>query len=174
MSLYLCAPVYLAFIEWPRSKVTVLYDGDCGFCARTRSWMERFDLEKFFVWEPFQQSKDLHGISQEALRQRLYLVTEEKKYSGFRAFKIMALINPLAYFVMLMALMLPQAVYLHHRSPVAIFFVLFFSPLFVPVGVAAYSLLARNRHRILSGETCVLGPQGHPSNHALGVEVKNR
>jgi predicted DCC family thiol-disulfide oxidoreductase YuxK len=114
---------YLAFIEWPRSKVTVLYDGDCGFCARTRSWMERFDLEKLFVWEPFQQSKDLHGISQEALRQRLYLVTEEKKYSGFRAFKIMALINPLTYFVMLMALMLPQAVYLHHRSPVAIFFV---------------------------------------------------
>jgi predicted DCC family thiol-disulfide oxidoreductase YuxK len=157
---------YLAFIEWPRSMVTVLYDGDCGFCDRTRRWMERFDLEKLFVWEPFQQAKDLYGISQEALRQRLYLVTEEKKYSGFRAFKIMLLYNPLTYFVMLTALMLPQSVYLHHRSWVAIFFLLFFSALFVPVGETAYSWIARNRHRILSGATCVVEPPRHSAHRS--------
>lgn len=157
---------YLAFIEWPCSQVNVLYDGDCGFCFRTRRWMERFDLEKLFVWEPFQQAKDLHGISQEALRQRLYLVTEGKKYSGFRAFKIMLLYNPLTYFAMLTALMFPQSVYLHHRSWVAIFFLLFFSPLFVPIGETAYAWIARNRHRILNGASCVVEPRSHPSNHA--------
>jgi predicted DCC family thiol-disulfide oxidoreductase YuxK len=155
---------YLAFIEWPLSPVTVLYDGDCGFCDRTRRWMERFDLEKRFAWKPFQQAKDLHGISQEALRQRLYLVTEKKKYSGFRAFKIMLLLNPLTYFVMLGALVLPQSAYLQHRSLVAIFFVLFFSPLFVPVGETAYAWIARNRYRILSGATCAVEPPGHSSN----------
>jgi predicted DCC family thiol-disulfide oxidoreductase YuxK len=152
---------YLSFIEWPRSKAIVLYDGDCGFCFRTRQWMERFDLEKIFVWLPFQQAKDLHGISKDDLRKRLYLVTEKKQYSGFGAFKMMLLYNPLTYFVMLTALMLPQAAYLHHRSWVAVFFVLFFSPLFVPVGEAAYALVARNRHRILSGETCMLEPPTH-------------
>jgi predicted DCC family thiol-disulfide oxidoreductase YuxK len=157
---------YLAFMKWPPSKVTVLYDADCGFCARTRRWMERFDLEKLFAWKPFQQAEDLHGISQEALRQRLHLVTEEKKYSGFRAFKIMLLYNPLTYFVMLGALMLPQSVYLRHRSLVAVFFLLFFSPLFDPIGETAYAWIARNRHRILSGESCVVEPPAHSSNRA--------
>ena len=154
---------YLAFIEWPSSKITVLYDGDCGLCARTRRSMERFDLEKLFVWQPFQQAKNLYGISREALRHRLYVVARQKQYSGFEAFKIMALYNPLTYFVMLTALVLPQAAYLHHRSLVAGFFVLFFSPLFAPIGEIAYGLVARNRHRILSGETCVLEQPSTPS-----------
>jgi len=157
---------YLAFIDWPRSNPTVLYDGDCGFCFRTRGWMERFDLEKIFVWKPFQLAKDLYGISPEDLRKRLYLVADEKKYSGFGAFKMMLLYNPITYFAMLIALMMPQSVYLHRRSWVAIFLVLFFSPLFAPVGEAVYALVARNRHRILSGETCVLEPPSHPSHQA--------
>jgi predicted DCC family thiol-disulfide oxidoreductase YuxK len=158
---------YLVFIEWPPSRVTVLYDGDCGFCFRTRRWMERFDLEKLFVWTPFQQAENLYGISQESLRQRLYVVTDEKKYSGFRAFRIIALYNPLAYFLMLGALMLPQSAYLYHRSWVAIFFAIFFSPLFVPVGETAYAWIARNRHRILSGEVCVVEPpRSQSSNQA--------
>ena len=160
---------YLAFAEWPSSAIAVLYDGDCGFCARTRRWMERFDLEKLFVWEPFQQAKNLYGISQQALRQRLYLVTRGKRYSGFRAFKIMALYNPLTYFFMLVALMLPQSAYFHHRSGVAVFFVLFFSPLFVPVGETAYAWIARNRHRILSGETCVVETPSHSEDRVLNV-----
>jgi hypothetical protein len=123
--------------------------------------MERLDLEKLLAWKPFQQAENLHGISREDLRRRLYLVTREKKYSGFRAFKIMLLYNPFTYFVMLVALMLPQSAYLHHRSWVAVFFVLFFSPLFVPVGETVYAWIARNRHRILSGETCVVEPQRH-------------
>jgi predicted DCC family thiol-disulfide oxidoreductase YuxK len=154
---------YLAWVEWPRSAVTVLYDDDCGFCTRTRAWMERFDLEKLLVWKPFQKAKELYGISQDELRQRLYLVTEGRKYSGFRAFKIMALYNPLTYFFLLTAVMLPQSVYLHHRSLVAICLLLFFSPLFAPVGEAAYALVARNRHRILTGSTCAIEPPAPPS-----------
>jgi predicted DCC family thiol-disulfide oxidoreductase YuxK len=145
---------YLAFVDWPRSRITVLFDGDCGFCSRTRQWMERFDLEKLFHWQAFQRASDLYGISTDALRQRLYLVTEKRSYSGFDAFKIMALYNPLTYFAMLIVLMGPQSFFLRHRSFVVVLFLAFFSPPFAPVGRAAYALIARNRHRILPAETC--------------------
>src|SRR6202035_5864129 len=82
---------FLAFVDWPRSRIIVLYDGDCGFCTRMRRLWERFDFEGLFAWKPFQQAEDLPGISEDALRQRLYVVTENRKYSGFAAFKIMAL-----------------------------------------------------------------------------------
>ena len=157
---------YLAFIEWPVAGIAALYDGDCGFCASTRRMMERFDLERLFVWIPAQQAKDLYGISREALCQRFYLVIDKRQYSGFAAFKIMALYNPLTYFVILAALMLPQAVYFRHRSLVAVFFVLFFSPLFVPIGDRAYAWIARNRHRILSGGSCLVEPASHFSKQA--------
>ena len=155
---------YLSFFEWPASPIAVLYDGDCGFCDRTRRFLAGFDLEHLFAWEPFQQAKNLYGISPESLRQRLYAVNGQKQYSGFAAFKIMALYNPLTYFLMLIALMLPQAAYLHHRSFVAMFFALLFSPVFSPVGEAAYALVARNRHRIPGPGMCVVEPARQSSN----------
>ena len=114
------------------------------------------DFEGLFTWEPFQQASNLHGISLDALRQRLYVVTEKKKYSGFAAFKIMALYNPLTYFIMLIALLGPQAIYFHHRSLVAAFFVFIFSPFFAPIGQSVYDVVARNRHAIFPGGTCAV------------------
>src|SRR5260221_5250894 len=145
---YVLPICYLAFADWPCSAVTVLYDGDCGLCGRTRRLMERFDIEGQFIWKPFQQASDLFGIPQEALRQRLYVVTEKRKYSGFAAFRIMALYNPVTYFVILLALMGPQGFYFHHRSLLAVFIAFFFSPLFIPIGQAGYDVVARNRHSI--------------------------
>jgi predicted DCC family thiol-disulfide oxidoreductase YuxK len=151
---YLMPICYLAFADWPRSAATVLYDGDCGLCTRTRHLMERLDIEGMFKWIPFQQASNLYGISKEALRQRLYVVTEKKKYSGFAAFRIMALYNPLTYFVILVTLLGPQSLYFHHRSLMAAFFVFLFSPFFVPIGQAVYDVVARNRHAIFSEGTC--------------------
>jgi predicted DCC family thiol-disulfide oxidoreductase YuxK len=145
---------YLTFVAWPRSKGIVLYDGDCGFCTRVRRLMERFDIEGLFSWKPFQFADDLHGISEDALRQRLYVVMENKKYSGFAAFKIMALYNPLTYFVLLLPLLLPQGVFFHHRSWLVVTFLLLFSPVFAPVGEALYAWIARNRYRIPTRESC--------------------
>jgi hypothetical protein len=116
--------------------------------------MERFDIEGLFSWKPFQFADDLHGISEDALRQRLYVVVENKKYSGFAAFKIMALYNPLTYFVLLLPLLLPQGVFFHHRSWLVVTFLLLFSPVFAPVGEALYAWIARNRYRIPTRESC--------------------
>ena len=147
---------YLAFVTWPSSSMIVLYDGECGFCTRVRLLLERLDVDRFFVWQPFQQSRNLYGISQEELRQRLYVVADSKKYSGFAAFKMIALYNPLTYFILLFPLLLPQAVFFHYRSLVAIAYLLFFSPIFSPVGEAVYRWIARNRYRIPSEVSCAL------------------
>ena len=157
---------YLVFVEWPRSKVAVLYDGDCGFCTRMRRLVERFDIEGLFTWKPFQLAEDLHGISEDALRRRLYVVAENKKYSGFAAFKIMALYNPLTYFVLLLPLLLPQGVFFHHRSWLVVSFLLLFSPIFAPVGEALYAWIARNRHRIPSGQSCAVDTPNNFSERA--------
>ncbi len=157
---------YLAFVAWPRSGVIVLYDGDCGFCTRTRQLLERFDIDGQFAWKAFQRAEDLHGIPEEALRQRLYVVTEDKKYSGFSAFRIMALYNPLTYFVLLLSLIPPQPKLFHYRYWLAASFLLFFSPVFVPVGEAVYSWVARNRHHILSRESCPLDSPENSSQRA--------
>lgn len=96
---------YLAFVVWPRMPIIVLYDGDCGFCARVRRFMERFDVDKQFAWQPFQRAEDLHGIARDELRNRLYIIVADKKYSGFAAFKMMALFSPITYFLLLLPLL---------------------------------------------------------------------
>ena len=153
---YIMPIAYLAFADWPRPGITVLYDGDCGICARTRRFMERLDLEGLFQWQPFQQASDLHGISREALHEQLYLVTQKGKYSGFAAFRMMALYNPITYFVMLVTLLGPQALYFHHRSLLAVFYFVLFSPPFIPIGQMVYMVIARNRRSIFPGDNCAV------------------
>jgi len=153
---YIMPIAYLAFADWPRPGITVLYDGDCGLCTRTRRFMERLDLEKLFKWKPFQQTSDLHGISLEALHERLYVVTNENKYSGFAAFRIMTIYNPITYFVILLTLLGPQALYFHHRSLLAVFYFILFSPPFIPIGQMVYTIIARNRRCIFPGDNCAV------------------
>ena len=148
----------LAFAPWPHMPATVLYDGDCGFCNRTRRVMERLDLEGQFVWKPFQTASDLHGVSEEALKQRLYVVAEDSKHSGFAAFKLMFLYNPLTYFALFFALSIPHW-HLYQRHWLAIAVLAIFSPIFAPVGEMLYDLVARNRHRIsqlTGGVSCAI------------------
>jgi predicted DCC family thiol-disulfide oxidoreductase YuxK len=145
---------YLAFVTWPGTGILVLYDRDCGFCTRTRRIMERCDIDKQFSWQPFQQAEDLHGISGEELRHRLHVIAGQKKYSGFAAFKMIALYNPITYFLMLLPLLPLQPWYSNYRSWLAVSLLLFFSPLFAPIGEAAYARVARNRHGVQSGGRC--------------------
>jgi len=146
MFFYVMPISYLVFVTWPNCSMIVLYDGGCGFCTQIRMLLERFDFNRLFVWQSFQQSQNLHGILHEDLGQRLYLVADYKKYSGFAAFKMMVLYNPLMYFVLLFPLLPPQAFYFHHRSLVAVAYLLFFSTIFAPAGEALYKWIARNRY----------------------------
>jgi predicted DCC family thiol-disulfide oxidoreductase YuxK len=140
---------YLAFADWPQDRLTVLYDGDCGFCNKTREWISRFDLERLYDWKPYQSGAGAaFGISREALEQRAYVVSPRGIDSGFQAFRTMALYNPLTYFGLAAV-----AIALHAAMPlvqniVLAALILAFSPLVRPIGEMAYDWVARNRHRL--------------------------
>ncbi|MEZ5362498.1 MAG: DUF393 domain-containing protein [Bryobacterales bacterium] len=146
---------YLAFAQWPTEQLTVLYDGDCGFCETTRRFFERLDIDRLYDWQPFQSGAgDRWGISRDALAKAAHVVVEGRIYPGFRAFQAITLFNPLTYLV-LAALLLAANAFRPGALPVvaALALALYF-PLFRPLGEAIYQLIARNRHRLPGEKTC--------------------
>jgi predicted DCC family thiol-disulfide oxidoreductase YuxK len=140
---------YLVFADWPETRLTVLYDGDCGFCNKTREWISRFDLERLYDWQPYQSGAgDAFGISVEALERRAHVVSPHGVDSGFQAFRMMALYNPLTYFGLAAV-----AIAVHPAAPlvqniVLAALILGFSPLVRPIGELVYDWVSRNRHRL--------------------------
>lgn len=146
---------YLVFAPWPNEKLTVLYDGDCGFCETTRRFFERLDFDRIYDWHPFQDGAgDRWGIPTAALERAAHVVADGRVYAGFRAFQALTLYNPLTYFV-LAALLLSARAFLPAAQPViaALAIALYF-PLFRRLGEAVYQLIARNRHRLPGEKTC--------------------
>lgn len=143
----------LAFVDWPTEPITVIYDGDCGFCDATRRFFERLDPDHQFRWFPSQRTVlEKFGISEDMARDRVYLVAGDRVLGGFRAFRSMLLYNPAAYVVTYVVLAAPGPRDSTFRNVLVAILLVLFSPLFTPVGEAIYRILARNRHR--------LGPNG--------------
>lgn len=145
---------YLVFVAWPQEPLAVFYDGECGFCNRTREWISKVDFDRLYQWLPFQSGAGAtYGISEKALEEKVHVVAGDRIYTGFRAFRAMALYNPASYLtagVLLATLGLwrPSV-----RDWLFAALVLLFSPLCYPVGEAAYDWVARNRYR-LPPRTC--------------------
>jgi predicted DCC family thiol-disulfide oxidoreductase YuxK len=160
MFFYATQAALLMFVEWPRSRWLVLYDGDCGFCNHSKRWVERFDLEGLLDFQPYQLGAGrAHGISEADASERLYLVAGSKIYSGFRAFRMMLLFNPLTYFAMaILIAALPGEAALYRRIVVAALLA-FFLPPFAPVGEWVYGLVARNRYRLAANSACATPSQ---------------
>jgi hypothetical protein len=71
------------------------------FEERASNAPERIDLEGLLDSRPYQSGAGrAHGISDAESSERLYLVTGSKIYSGYRAFRMMLLFNPVTYFAM--------------------------------------------------------------------------
>ncbi len=155
MFFYAMTASMLAFVSWPQAPLAVIYDGDCGFCNLSRKWIERVDLEKMFRWIPYQSGLgEPLGVSESEAIQRLHLVNGTKIYSGFRAFKMLVLYNPAPYLVTYAVLAAPGPGDSKFRNVLVAILLIVFSPLFVPVGEAAYSLVARNRRKLVANSTC--------------------
>ena len=156
--LYVAPAAYFAFARWPRTTTEVIYDGDCGICAKTRRWCEALDFEGAFRWTAFQTGiGDRFGISRDALVDRLHIVVDgERIADGFRAFKLMLLYNPVTHLAMLGVLLSLHWGPAWARSVVIVAMIAFFFPAFDRVGQAAYDLVARNRNRIGAEPTCAV------------------
>ena len=146
MFFYAMTASMLVFAPWPVEPLLILYDGDCGFCTSTKRWAERLDLDRVYEWRPFQSGAGrAYGIADEAATERLYLVDRGKIYSGFRAFKIMVLYNPVSYLVTYTVLAATGTGPSTFRTVAVVFLLVVFSPLFNPIGEAVYGVVARNR-----------------------------
>ena len=146
----------LAFVDWPSEPMTVIYDGDCGFCNKARRFFERMDLEKAFRWERSQAAElECFGITPEMARERAYLVGVGRVYGGFRAFRAMLLYNPAVYVVTYIVLAAPGPRDSNFRNVLVVILLVLFSPLLTPVGEALYRVLASNRHKLAADSRCV-------------------
>ncbi|MCU1261254.1 MAG: hypothetical protein JWO80_4139 [Bryobacterales bacterium] len=145
----------LIFADWPDAPLLVLYDGDCGFCMRTRRWFERFDLEGMFHWRAYQSGAGAeNGVSETDSSRRLYLIRGKDIYSGFGAFKMMVLWNPISYLVTYTILAAPGPGDSLFRNIVVFVLLLVFSPVFSPIGEGIYMLIARNRRHLSPASNC--------------------
>jgi predicted DCC family thiol-disulfide oxidoreductase YuxK len=155
MFFYAMTATMLLFAPWPKAPLLVIYDGDCGFCAKTKNFLERLDLENMLRWRPYQSGAGRSfGITDADAAQRLYLVNGDRIYSGFGAFKMIVLCNPVSYLVTYVVLAAPGAGDSTFRNVTVACLLFLFSPVFRPAGEAIYAVIARNRNRLSAGSAC--------------------
>ncbi|MBM3785503.1 MAG: DUF393 domain-containing protein [Acidobacteria bacterium] len=143
----------LAFANWPAKPILVIWDGSCGFCKRTKEFVERFDADGLYDWRKLQSGAgDAYGLTRDALKRALHAVSERWVLSGYSAIRRMVLYLPLFWMLWLAAFALsPNAI---SRRVVVAAALLLLTPLSNPFGNAIYGWVARHRHELLSGETC--------------------
>lgn len=142
---------YLTIMPWPTTTIKVLYDGDCGFCERTKSFMKKLDFDNLFNWTAFQFASDHHGLTQDQLKDKLHLIVDGKVLSGFKAFRAMVIYNPLShlFFIILVAFFSPAGGFPTQVKILLGSLLLLVSPIFIPVGEAAYSFIAKRRYKLM-------------------------
>lgn len=124
----------LAFVTWPTGPLPVLYDPDRKFGTRARRVFQPWDLDRLFDWTPYERGMGAKlGIANDGLRSRLQLVAGDKVYAGFRAIRMMVLLNPITYFAIAVAIAalgdLPGPAVLGRRLIVGTCLVLLMPPL---------------------------------------------
>jgi predicted DCC family thiol-disulfide oxidoreductase YuxK len=120
--------------EARRGRIQVLYDGQCPLCRRTIRLLARFDLFARLECLDFHRM-DLndynrsHGLNltSKKLAAEMYLVSLGSAYSGFKAYRVIALALPVFW---------PLAPWL-------------FLPGISSLGALVYRFVARNRLRLL-------------------------
>ena len=116
----------------------VIYDGDCGFCQATVSFVKKFDWLNKFQFIPFQEQnvfKKYTHLTKENCEKEIYLIKGDvgdvkNYYGGYDAFKIMTLFLPVTFLISWF----------------------FFLPPVVQMGRMVYKMVAKNRHRIKLGD----------------------
>lgn len=148
----------LVFLPWPQRPLTVIWDGDCGFCGFCKRWISRFDRDGVLAWWPFQSGKGReHGIRDEAAMERLQLVTASGSVlDGFHAVRRMMVYLPAVWMTLCVAIAAAPEPSPTWRRVVVGCALFFFSPLMNPIGVAVYDWVARNRYRIFPNSTCAV------------------
>ena len=98
---YAMTAASLAFFSWPADSALVFYDSGRKMTQRARSFFQAWDLDGMFAWIPYQSET----ASQYKLPagydagQGLVLLDANNVYTGFRALRMILLLNPITYFM---------------------------------------------------------------------------
>ena len=119
----------------PRDTPLLLWDGECGFCARSVSWLRRMTSNTLDELPSEHRSGDAKRLTDEALAQAVHLLDRDGSvWTGAAA--------------IFRALDLGGC-----RSGSLLWWLYRKLPLFAPVAEAGYRLVARSR-RCLPGRSC--------------------
>ena len=147
-----------AFARWPEGQILVIWDGSCGFCRRTKEFVQKLDFDPVFEWRPLQSNVgDQYGLTKAQLKQALHAAGPGWLLAGYSAVRRMILHMPLFAMVLVAAVAFspcPLA-----RRLVVGATLLFLLPVSNPIGNLIYGWIARHRHELLAGETCELPEQ---------------
>lgn len=133
------------------ARPIVLYDGTCSFCVASKRMTDRIDVSRALEWLPIQRPEAARfGISRDLLEERMYMVSGDRRWSGFAAWKQILLRLPVFYVVV------GASVWI---TPWALAgWLLLYLPPAAPVGEWVYDWVARNRFRF-PGATCQREPE---------------
>ena len=144
-----------AFARWPEPQITVIWDGSCGFCRRTKEFLQTIDFDPVFNWRTLQSNVgDQYGLSKSHLKQALHAAGPGWLLSGYSAIRRMIIHLPVFAMTLVAAIALapgPQT-----RRAVVTLTLLFLLPISNPIGNLIYGWIARHRHELLQSETCEL------------------
>lgn len=143
----------VAFARWPESPIVVIWDGSCGFCRRSKEFVQRLDFDGIFDWQPLQSGiGDRYGLTRDQLKHALHAAGPGWLLAGYSAFRRMALHLPLFWMTLLTLIALSPGP--NTRRTIVSLTLFFLLPLSNPIGDAVYNWVARHRHELLSGEVC--------------------
>jgi predicted DCC family thiol-disulfide oxidoreductase YuxK len=144
-----------AFARWPEPQITVIWDGSCGFCRRTKEFLQKIDFDPVFNWRTLQSNVgDQYGVTKAQLKQALHAAGPGWLLSGYSAVRRMIIHLPLFAMTLVAAVALapgPQT-----RRAIVAMALLFLLPISNPIGNLIYGWIARHRHELLQSETCEL------------------
>ncbi len=144
-----------AFARWPESQLTVIWDGSCGFCRRSKEFFQTIDRDPVCNWRPLQSGiGDQFGLTKAQLKHALHAAGPGWLLAGYSAVRRLLLYLPAFSFTLLTLVALAPGPL--SRRVVVASALLFLLPISNPVGNAIYGWIARHRHELLAGETCEL------------------
>ena len=126
MFYYAMLASYLAFIDWPRPQLKVVYQDDLGYVARLLQLLERLDADRLFEWGPFSIAHEREARRASPYK-ILFVLDHEQIWRGLAALKRIMLLTPAAYFFAVILLARQPHFFPYLRWLAAMVF-LFFTP----------------------------------------------
>jgi len=146
MFYYAMLASYLAFVEWPKPPLVVVYDNQRRSLDSIRRFFVWVDTAGQFTWVPFHSQPAPSDLALKQPQNSLLLLYQGKVLRGFAAFKRLLLWNPLFYFGYVILLGRQPRFFQYHRW-VAVFVLAMFTPFLAFAGESAYQWILHRRQQ---------------------------